>query len=68
MKCLKFFLDIPPKAFDAANEQQFDAVGQDKMIIEVPNGLDALKLWVAEVLYSPEVGYTLTLIFGQLDK
>ena len=61
------FTDIPPKTFNAANKQQFDAVGQGEMIIEVPNGLDASKLRLTEVLYSPEVGYTLVSI-GQLDK
>ena len=63
----KEFTDIPPKTFNAANKQQFDAVGQGELIIEVPNGLNALKLQLTEVLYLPEVGYTLVSI-GQLDK
>ena len=37
------------------------------MVIEVPNGIDASKLQLTEVLYSPEVGYTLVLI-GRLDQ
>ena len=43
-KMFEEFTDIPPKTFNAANKQQFDAVGQGEMIIEVPNGLDASKL------------------------
>ena len=37
------------------------------MIVEVPNGYDILCLCLTEVLFSPEVGYTLVLI-GCLDE
>ena len=37
------------------------------MIIDVPNGVDFLQLQLTEVLYSPEVGYTLVSI-GKLDE
>jgi hypothetical protein len=29
------------------------------MIIDIPNGLDVSKIRLMEVLYSPEIGYTL---------
>ena len=61
------FTEIPPKAFNAANKQKFEAVGQGEMLIELPNGVDSSKLQLTEVLYSPEVGYTLVSI-GRLDK
>ena len=61
------FTDIPPKSFNAANKQKFSAIGQGEMVIEVPNGVDASKLRLTEVLYSPEVGYTLVSI-GRLDE
>ena len=37
------------------------------MIINVPNGIDISQLRLTEVLYSPEVGYTLISV-GHLDK
>jgi len=58
---------IPPKSLAAANKQSFEAVGVGEMVIEVPNGLDVSKLRLTEVLYSPEVGYTLVSI-GRLDQ
>jgi len=61
------FAEIPLKVFNTANQQKFDAIGQGEMVIEVPNGMDASKLTLTEVLYSPEVGYTLFSI-GCLDE
>jgi hypothetical protein len=58
---------IPPKTFMAANKQLFNAVGIGEMIIEIPNSIDVSKLHLTEVLYSPEVGYTLVSI-GCLDE
>jgi hypothetical protein len=57
---------IPPKPFVAANKQRFNATGIGELVIEVPNGVDVSKLRLTEVLYSPEVGYTLVSI-GRLD-
>lgn len=37
------------------------------MVIEVPNGMNTSKMRVTEVLYSPEIGYTLISV-GRLDK
>lgn len=58
---------IPPKHFTAANKQSFAATGIGEMVIQVPNGLDVSKLRLTEVLFSPDVGYTLVSI-GRLDE
>lgn len=58
--------NIAPRTFTAANQQGFEATGKGDMIISVPNGLDFTKLRLTEVLYSPEVGYTLVSI-GRLE-
>jgi hypothetical protein len=60
------FVEIPPKPFRAANKQDFQAVGKGEMVIDIPNGADISQLRLTEVLYSPEVGYTLVSI-GRLD-
>ena len=36
------------------------------MVIDLPNGVDVSQLRLTEVLYSPEVGYTLISV-GRLD-
>lgn len=61
------YVDTPPKSLNAANKRKFVAVGKGDMVIEVPNGVDASRLQLTEVLYSPEVGYTLVSI-GRLDE
>ena len=38
-----------------------------EMTIDIPNGIDFLQLQLTEVLYSPEVGYTLVSV-GWLDE
>ncbi|KAJ3511824.1 hypothetical protein NLJ89_g3875 [Agrocybe chaxingu] len=63
----KTFEEIPPKTFHAANKQSFSAMGRGEMVIDVPDGVDASQLQLTEVLYSPEVGYTLVSI-GRLDE
>lgn len=60
------FKSIPPKSFRAANKQKFDAVGTGSITVDVPNGVDVNSLHLTEVLYSPEVGYTL-ISMGKLD-
>jgi hypothetical protein len=60
-------VDIPPKTFHAANKQHFSAVGIGELTIDIPNGVDASKLSLTEVLYSPEVGYTLISV-GKLNE
>jgi hypothetical protein len=61
------FVKISPKSFQAANQQSFDAVGMGEMTVNIPNSTDILQLRLTEVLYSPEVGYTLVSV-GCLDK
>jgi len=56
---LENFIDIPLKSFQAANKQDFQAVGKGEMVIDIPNGADISQLRLTEVLYAPEVGYTL---------
>ena len=53
------YVKITPRLFQAANKQSFRAVGIGEMTIDVPNNVDISKLRLTEVLYSPEVGYTL---------
>jgi hypothetical protein len=48
------------------NKQSFKAVGTGKMKIDIPNSIDILQLSLTEVLYSPEVRYTLMSV-GCLD-
>jgi hypothetical protein len=60
------YQEMPPKSFTTANKQNFQAVGAGDMVIEVPAGLDVSKLMLNEVLYSPEIGYTLISV-GRLD-
>jgi Pol polyprotein, beta-barrel domain len=54
------FVKISPRMFQAANKHSFRAVGMGEMTIDVPNNIDILKLRLMEVLYSPEVNYTLS--------
>ena len=61
------YVKIPQKSLSAVNKRKFAAIGKGDMVIEVPNGIDALKLQLTKVLYSPEVGYTLVSI-GRLDQ
>ena len=58
--------DINPNSFTAANKQKFLAIGAGDMVIDVPDGLDISKMKLTEVLYSPEIGYTLISV-GHLD-
>ncbi len=60
------FQSVPPKAFRAANTQKFSAAGKGEMCIDVLNGANASNLQLTEVMYSPEVGYTLISV-GRLD-
>jgi len=64
---LKNFIEIPPKSFRAANKQNITAVRMGEMTINVPDGADVSQLKLTEVLYSPEVGYTLVSV-GRLDE
>ena len=54
-------------SFSAANKQKFTTSGKDEITIDVLNGVEVSKLRLMEVLYSPEVRYTLVSI-GQLNE
>ena len=49
------------------NKRSFKAVGKSEMVIDIPNGVNVSQLRLTEVLYSPEVGYTLISV-GCLDN
>ena len=61
------FENIVPRHFRAANKQSFSTIGKGDMVIDVPNGPNTSQLRLTDVLYLPEVNYTLVLI-GQLDE
>ena len=61
------FIEISLKSFRAANKLDFTAVGMGEMTVDVPNGVDISQLRLTEVMYSPEVGYTLVSV-GRLDE
>ena len=56
----------PPLFLNAANGQQFPAVGTGSIIICVPNDGGQSKLMLQDVLHVPSVGYTLVSL-GALD-
>ena len=60
------FTPILPKPFRAANKQTFNATAKEELVVDVPNGVTPSQLRLTEVLYSPEVGYTLVSV-GKLD-
>jgi hypothetical protein len=66
-ECFETLSNIPPKPFTAANKQSFNAIGVGEMVIEVPSGVSVSSLRLTEVLFSPDVGYTLVSI-GRLDE
>jgi hypothetical protein len=49
----------PPLFLNAANGQQFPAVGTGSMVVSVPNGGGQSELTLDNVLHAPSVGYTL---------
>ena len=61
------FHTTPPRSFDAANQQSFSATRVGDMLVEVPNGADMSTIRLIEVLYAPEIGYTLISI-GRIDN
>ena len=63
----KNFEETIPRHFYAANKQSFSAVGKGDLVINVPNNLKTSQLWLTDVLYSPEVSYTLVSI-SHLDE
>jgi hypothetical protein len=61
------FIEISQKSFWAANKLDFTAVRMGKMTVNIPNGVNISQLRLTEVMYSPEVGYTLVFV-GCLDE
>ena len=61
------FQDIAPRHFRAANKQSFSTTDKGDIIIDIPNGSETSQLQLNNVLYSPEVSYTLVSI-GCLDE
>ena len=58
---------IEPRHFRAVNKQMFSTIGKGELVIDVPNDNGTTELRLLEVLYSPEVAYTLVSI-GRLDE
>jgi hypothetical protein len=56
----------PPLYLNAANKQQFPAVGMGSMVIHAPLGATSSEITLENVLYAPAVGYTL-ISLGTLD-
>ena len=61
------FQTIETRHFRAANKQTFSTIGKGELVVDIPNNNGSTQLWLLEVLYSPEVSYTLILI-GWLDE
>ena len=53
------FRTISPKGVKAANKTIFMATGIGHMKIDIPNGRDSTTVMLKDVLYCPDLGYTL---------
>jgi hypothetical protein len=53
------FVPIIPKMITAADKGTFKAIGQDNMLIDVPNGDKYSKVLLRDVLYALSMGVTL---------
>ena len=60
------YMEIALKSFCAADKHSMKAVRKGDMCVSIPNGDTTSKLKLTDVLYSPEVGYTLVSV-GRLD-
>ncbi|KAF7371239.1 Transcription factor [Mycena sanguinolenta] len=58
---------ITPKEFSAANNQRFAATASGNLTISIPNGDTTSKIELSNVLYAPDLAYTLVSI-GCLDE
>ena len=63
----KNFVTITPRLFRAANKETFSTIGKGDLVIDVPDGDDHSQLRLKDVLYSPNVDYTLVSI-RRLDE
>ena len=58
---------ITPRIFKAANQQHFSAIGKGDLLVNIPDGNSYSRLRLQNVLFSPNVAYTLVSI-GRLDE
>jgi hypothetical protein len=58
--------ELPARTFQAANKQCFSAVGSGDLIISLLNGSTTSQLTLQDVLYAPDIGYTLVSV-GKLN-
>ena len=63
----KNFQVIETRHFRAANKQMFSTIGKGDLVIDIPSDNGTTQFRLQEVLYSPEVAYTLVSI-GRLDE
>ena len=61
------FQSITPKVLRAINKQGFSTVKREKLVLYLLNSITFSKLYLSEVLYCSEAGYTLVSIW-QLDN
>jgi hypothetical protein len=69
LSCKDAFLTystIAPKTFRSASQNSFEAVGSGDLTLKLPCGLTTNELRLTDVLYSPDIGYTLISV-GKLD-
>ena len=57
----------PPVFLNAANQQQFPAVGTGSLVVHAPNGGSQSSITLQNALHAPAVGYTLVSL-GALDR
>ena len=61
------FQIIKTRHFRAANKQTFSTIGKGNLVIDVPNKNGITKFQLQDILYLPEVVYTLVSV-GRLDE
>ena len=61
------FQTIKTRHFCTANKQIFSTIGKGELVVNIPNDSGTMQFRLQEVLYSPEVSYTLVSI-GRLDE
>jgi len=61
------FKELPARTFQAANKQRFSAVGSGDLTISLPNGTTRTQLTLHDVVYAPDIGYTLVSV-SKLDE
>jgi hypothetical protein len=61
------FESIKPCPIAAANNHKISAIGKGTMVIKIPNGSRITTLYLRDVLYSPEISFTLVSL-SRADK